>query len=112
MAHSGTSFEPGKSGNKRGRPPGKSEIAKRLSMEKLAGFLAKDFDSDSETGFIKDWVEIGAIHRMKMRANLYDFIMKRLSRAETTIDVSRLTDSQIDELLDSIRDKFGSDDES
>lgn len=109
MANS-TSFEPGQSGNRRGRPPGKSEAATRLSMEKLAGFLAKDFDS--ETGFLKDWVEIGAVHRMKMRANLYDFIMKRLSRAETTIDVSRLTDSQIDELLDSIRDKFGSDDES
>jgi hypothetical protein len=112
MARSTTSFKSGNSGNRRGRPPGKTEGAKRLTLEKVADFLAKDFEDDSKTGFLKDWQEVGATGRMKVRTNLYEYILKKLSRSEMIIDVSRLTDHQVDELLDTIQERFDGDDDT
>lgn len=109
MARSSTSFEPSKSGNKRGRPPGKSEASKRLTMDRLADFLAKDFDDEGDGGFAKDWSELGAVQRMKTRAQLYEYILKKLSRSEQVVDVSRLSESEVDDLLETIRDRFDND---
>jgi len=80
-------------------------------MEKLADFLAKDFDDDGDNGFVKDWNELGAVQRMKVRTNLYEYILKKLSRSETIVDVSRLSDQQVDDLLETIRERYDDDDD-
>lgn len=111
MARSTTTYKPGSSGNRRGRPPGKSEAAKRLTLDRLADFLAKDFDDDGDNGFARDWNELGAVQRMKVRTNLYEYILKKLSRSETVIDVSKLSESEVDALLDTIRERAENDDD-
>jgi len=73
--------------------------------------LAKDFDDDGDNGFVKDWNELGAVQRMKVRTNLYEYILKKLSRSETIVDVSKLTEQQVDDLLETIRERYDDDDD-
>lgn len=104
-------FQKGQSGNPKGRKPGVAESKKRNLAEQLAQFLNDDFAKEGENGFMGDWNELSPTNRMKTRAQLYEFVMKKLSRSETVVDVSRLTDAEIDELLDKIRDKYDADDD-
>mgnify|MGYP003378422237 CR=1 FL=1 len=104
-------FQPGQSGNPKGRPVGSKDRTKRDLADRLAKFLSDDFDDGGEAGFMADWNELSPTNRMKTRAQLYEFVMKKLSRSETVVDVSRLTDAEIDELLDKIRDKYDGDDD-
>jgi len=48
---------------------------------------------------------------MKVRTNLYEYILKKLSRSEQIIDVSRLSESEVDALLDTIRERYDDDDD-
>lgn len=103
-------FQKGTSGNPKGRPVGSKDRTKRDLADRLAQFLNDDFANEGEKGFVQDWIELSPANRMRTRAQLYEFVMKKLSRSETVVDVSRLTDAEIDELLDKIRDKYDDDD--
>lgn len=87
-------FQPGQSGNPAGRPPGaKSKMSSELA-EKMTQFLADDFDL-----FQADWKEIKPLERTKLRAQLYEYIMPKLSRGSMEVDISKLPDDEVERLL-------------
>jgi hypothetical protein len=102
-------FQPGESGNPKGRPKGRSEANRRNLAEQLAQFLNDDFAKDGEGGFVQDWNELSPTNRMRTRGQLYEYILKKLSRSEQIIDVSRLSESEVDALLDTIRERYDDD---
>lgn len=88
-------FEPGKSGNPAGRPPGaKAKVSSELS-EKLAVFLNEDFEV-----FVKDWSELKAAERSKLRPIFYEFVLPKLSRGSMEFDLTKLSDDEVQRLLE------------
>jgi hypothetical protein len=69
----------------------------------MAKFLSDDFEDGGEAGFMADWTELSAASRMKTRVQLLEFVIQKLSRQESIVDVSRLTDAEIDSLLERIQ---------
>jgi hypothetical protein len=104
-------FQKGQSGNPKGRKPGVAESKKRNLAEQLAQFLNDDFAKDGEGGFMEDWCELSAANRMRTRGQLYEYILKKLSRSETVVDVSKLSESEVNALLDTIRERYDDDDD-
>lgn len=88
-------FQPGQSGNPAGRPPGaKAKVSSELA-DKLAGFLNEDFEL-----FVKDWSELKPAERSKLRPTFYEFVLPKLSRGSLEFDLTKLSDSEIEKLLE------------
>lgn len=96
-------FQKGTSGNPQGRPRGSKDRTKRDLADRLAKFLSDDFDDGGEAGFMADWSELSAANRMKTRTQLLEFVIQKLSRQESIIDVSKLTDDEVNNLLERIQ---------
>lgn len=96
-------FQKGFSGNPKGRPKGVKEAVKRTLADRLAKFLNDDFNSDTEAGFTADWIELSPANRMRTRVQMFEFVIQKLSRQESIIDVSKLTDEEVNNLLERIQ---------
>lgn len=96
-------FQKGTSGNPKGRPRGSKDRTKRDLADRLAKFLSDDFDDGGEAGFMADWNELSPTNRMKTRTQLLEFVIQKLSRQESIIDVSKLSDDEVNNLLERIQ---------
>ena len=101
-----TKFEPGQSGNPAGRPKGARNKATVLS-EKITDFLEGDFEL-----FLKDWKEIKALERTKLRAQLYEYVVPKLSRGRMEFDLSALSDEEVSRLLEIAVTKIATNDDA
>lgn len=99
-------FQKGMSGNPQGRPKGAMDKHKRDLANRLAAFLTDDFCSDSEKGFLADWKELSPTNRMRTRAQLMEFVIQKLSRSSMEIDIAKLSDAEVDRLLDAAVSKI------
>lgn len=50
--------------------------------------------------FLADWKEIKALERTKLRAQLYEYVVPKLSRGRLEFDLSSLSDDEVARLLE------------
>jgi hypothetical protein len=87
-------FKAGQSGNPSGRPRGAKDKIARPTKQRLADFLAEDFDLA-----VKDWAKLTPADRWQRRPALYEFILPKLAR-NATFDLGSMTDEQVEAALD------------
>jgi hypothetical protein len=87
-------FRPGQSGNPAGRPKGAADRIPRPTKQRLADFLADDFDLA-----IKDWQKLTPTDRWQRRPALYEFVLPKLAR-NSVIDLGSMTDAQVEAAID------------
>lgn len=77
-----------------GRPKG----AKNVLPKKAKGFLI-DFLEEDQTQAVQDWLKLSAWERWQLRSRLYEFIVPKLARSESILDVGSLSDEEVDKIL-------------
>lgn len=93
-------FKQGKSGNPNGRAPG--------TPNKVTGDLRGRINallSDSFEKVVSDFDQLEPRERVAAWVKLAEYVLPKLQRTETVIDVSKLTDDEVDGLLNRIISK-------
>lgn len=88
-------FKPGQSGNPAGRPPGSRNKTTKVTRQLITDFLEED-----QPQATKDWQKLSPWERWQMRTKLLEYTVPKLSRTETTLDVSKLSDEEVNRLFD------------
>lgn len=92
-------FERGKSGNRAGRPKGSKNKATADLREVLSVVLSKEMTSQKLKNLLK---KLDPPQRLNYLIKLTDFVLPRLSATNMDIKLDRLSDEQINELVDNI----------
>lgn len=85
-----TAREAGKASSRKGIP--------NKATKKTKAFLI-DFLQDDQEKAMKDWDELEPKDRWNIRSRLYDYITPKMSRTDMHLDVSKLSDEEVDQLL-------------
>lgn len=87
-------FQPGQSGNPDGRPRG----SRNKATADLRGKITELLD-DNYHQVIEDLADLDPKERVTAWIKLLEYALPKLQRTESTIDLSKLTDQEVDELL-------------
>jgi vacuolar-type H+-ATPase subunit E/Vma4 len=87
-------FEKGKSGNPNGRPSGTPNAVNRDLREVVQNLLESQYEQ-----ILTDLEALEPKDRVNAWIRLLDFAVPKLQRTENVIDLSKLTDEQIDNLF-------------
>ena len=75
-------------------------------IPKQARLFISDFLGADQEAAETDWNDLTPWERWQMRARLMEFVVPKLQRSETTIDVSRLSDDEVDRLFNAAVQKL------
>lgn len=89
-------FKPGQSGNPAGRQKGAKDKRAPALREAIKEKCAEYFLNGA---FEKDITELKPRERVRELRQLLDYVLPRLQRTESVLDVSKLSDEDIDKLL-------------
>lgn len=87
-------FKKGKSGNPNGRPSGTPNAISRDLREVIQNLLESQYEQ-----ILTDLEALEPKDRVNAWIRLLDFAVPKLQRTENVIDLSKLTDEQIDNLF-------------
>lgn len=90
-------FKPGKSGNPGGRPKGTSN----KSAAELRGHVSRLW-SDLYDQVLQDIRQLKPRERVQALVALTEYVLPKLQRQETVVDVSKMTAAEIDTLVQKI----------
>ncbi|MEO6039793.1 MAG: hypothetical protein ABIQ93_15370 [Saprospiraceae bacterium] len=88
-------FEKGKSGNPNGRKSGAPNRVTSDLRQRILGLLDKNFDS-----LEADIQGLEPRERVNAWVKLLEYVVPKLQRTETVIDLSKLSDAEIDTLFE------------
>lgn len=88
-------FEKGKSGNPNGRKSGTPNRVTSDLRQRILGLLDKNFDS-----LEADIKDLEPRERVNAWTKLLEYVVPKLQRTETVIDLSQLSDSEIEILFE------------
>ena len=91
-------FNKGISGNPSGKPKGtKNKVGQQL-RETISNFLAENFEL-----VIQDFKELGPKDRTRLYCDLLQYGLPKLQAVTNEIQFERLTDSQLDEIIENLK---------
>ena len=90
-------FEKGKSGNPAGRKPGTQNRVTGDLRTRINALLSDSFDK-----IVADFDQLEPRERVVAWAKLAEYVLPKLQRTETVVDVSKLTDDEVERLLNTI----------
>jgi hypothetical protein len=90
-------FQKGISGNPGGRPKGSENKATKEIRERL-----KDFCSNNWDRFERDFKKLSPLERAQIFEKLLKFVVPTMKEADVTLSLEKLTDSQLDQLMERI----------
>jgi len=71
----------------------------------IACFLEEEQGKASE-----DWQKLSPWERWQIRTRLYEYVAPKLARSETSLDISKLTDEDVNDLLNRALEKLETND--
>lgn len=90
-------FQKGKSGNPGGRKKGSKNKATKTLRERVSQLLDNNFEQ-----VVEDMKSLDAKQRVDTWVKLLEYVMPKLQRSEQVIDVSKMSDEDIDRMLEKI----------
>lgn len=90
-------FEKGQSGNPKGRKPGSPNRVTGDLRARINALLSDSFDK-----IIDDFEQLEPRERVVAWVKLAEYVLPKLQRTETLVDVSKLTDDEVERLLSAI----------
>jgi len=86
-----------KSASKAGKKSSRKGVPNKAT-KKAKTFLIEFLEDDQPTA-IEDWTNLDPRERWNIRTKLYDYVTPKMSRTDMHIDVSKLSDEEVNELL-------------
>lgn len=93
-------FKKGESGNTNGRPKGSKNKVNEELRESIGEFLNVEFDK-----LKRDFRKISPAARMKFFTDLLPYAIPRLQNTSVELDFERLTDEQLDEMMERLKNE-------
>ena len=85
-----TAGEAGRKSSRKGIP--------NKATKKIKTFLLDFLEEDQEKA-IEDWPKLDPKDRWSIRSKLYDYVTPKMTRTNMQIDVGKLSDEEVDQLL-------------
>lgn len=94
-----TKFKPGQSGNPSGRKPGIPNKSTEELREMIKSIIETHFDADTLEADLK---KLDPDKRLNIMLKLLEFTIPKLRSTEVTSDLEKLTDEQLDKIINQI----------
>ncbi len=95
-------FKKGNVSNPKGRTPGTPNKVTADLRTRINALLSDSFEQ-----IVEDFNQLEPRERVVAWAKLAEYVLPKLQRTETVVDVSKLTDDEVDGLLNAIFQKRG-----
>jgi len=95
-----TKFKPGQSGNPSGRKLGTPNKTTEELRDMIKSIIETHFDLDTIEADLK---KLDADKRLNLMVKLLEFTIPKLRSTEVTSELEKLTDEQLDKIIDQIK---------